>query len=135
MICARCGTVFCVEREDDQFWLCNSHVLYCSPRCKKRSQAGEAKHRKELGGSPRKIRRQVTFIRKRDGDNCWLCGLPIDFEIADHNDPMHCSRDHVIPRGRGGDLSIANMRLAHRKCNTERGHRIGDQARGLPASP
>jgi NAD-dependent dihydropyrimidine dehydrogenase PreA subunit len=120
VICKRCGAVFCVDMQEDSFYLSRGRVLYCSKMCKKKSRPSHRIEKQALGGNPRKIRRQVRRLRLRDGDNCHLCGLPIDFSIADANDPMRCSRDHVVPRGLGGDLTVANMRLAHRRCNTER---------------
>ena len=126
MTCKRCGTVFCVDTEEDCFYLSPARVLYCSKACKKRAQPGDPKQRRELAASPRKVRRQVAFLRKRDGDDCWLCLLPIDFAIADINDPMHCSRDHVVPRAAGGGRGVSNMRLAHRHCNARRGQEAAE---------
>jgi hypothetical protein len=45
MVCKRCGTVFCVDTEDDSFWLCDKPALYCSKTCRKRSQ--QNRHRRE----------------------------------------------------------------------------------------
>jgi HNH endonuclease len=71
--------------------------------------------------TPRIVSGQIAALRRRDGDNCWICRQPIDFTITDLNDPMSRSRDHVIPRMAGGPNTIDNKRLAHRKCNSERG--------------
>jgi 5-methylcytosine-specific restriction endonuclease McrA len=71
--------------------------------------------------NPRIVSGQIAALRRRDGDNCWICGQPIDFTITDLNDPMSRSRDHVIPRVAGGSNTIENKRLAHRKCNSGRG--------------
>jgi 5-methylcytosine-specific restriction endonuclease McrA len=95
-------------------------VLYCSKSCKSKSQPKHRKHKRELTRNPAKARRQLAFLRRRDGDNCWLCLRPIDFTITADDDPMHYSRDHVVPRALGGDLGVANMRLAHRRCNAGR---------------
>jgi len=65
--------------------------------------------------------RQVAWLRRKYGDWCWLCGKPIDFTITDIRNPLHYSRDHVIPRARGGSSSRENLRLAHRGCNSRRG--------------
>lgn len=136
MICARCGTVFCVDLESDAFWLSSGSVLYCSKMCKKRAQPGDRKHRRELNQNPRKVRRQVAFMRRRDGDDCYLCGFPIDFGIGDINDPMHYSRDHVIPRALGGERGEANMRLVHRRCNAEKGQALpAADPRDAPTMP
>jgi len=60
-------------------------------------------------------------IRKRDGNNCWLCGtwVPGPETILDDNDYSQ-SLDHVIPAAKGGCDCLANLKLAHRKCNSER---------------
>lgn len=125
MICKRCGTVFCVDNREDSYWLSTAgRSLYCSKMCKQKSRPSHQKHKRELRKRPDKIRRQVAILRQRDGDDCWLCLRPIDFTIADPAAPMHYSRDHVMPRSLGGDLAIANMRLAHQKCNTEKGQKL-----------
>ena len=124
VICQRCGTVFCVDTGTDAFYLSPHCVLYCSKLCKRKSRPSHLKHKRELTKRPAKIRSQVRTLRRRDGDNCWLHGLPINFGITDNNDPMHCSRDHVVPRTLGGDLAVVNMRLAHRQCNTEKGQEL-----------
>lgn len=128
--CKRCGTVFCVDTEEDCFYLSRARVLYCSKACKRKAGPGFRAQRRERRKSTAKVRNQVSALRKRDGDDCWLCLLPIDFAIADINDPMHGSRDHVLPRALGGDGTVANLRLAHRHCNTRR----GQEAAGLSAA-
>lgn len=50
----------------------------------------------------------------RDGIDCWLCGLPTT--KADR------SRDCLVPQKDGGTHSTANVRLAHKLCNSVRGH-------------
>lgn len=70
--------------------------------------------------SPAIVRRQVAFLRRRDGDYCHLCKELIDFTIADTDDPMHYSRDHLVPRALGGANTVENKRLAHRGCNSAR---------------
>jgi 5-methylcytosine-specific restriction endonuclease McrA len=74
-----------------------------------------------MAQNPGLVRRQVAALRRRDGDDCWLCLDPIDFSISDKNDPLHYSRDHLRPRVAGGSNELANLRLAHRECNRKRG--------------
>lgn len=50
---------------------------------------------------------------------CWVCRQPVQWDLPD-TDPMRPSRDHVIPRSRGGVGLPSNLRLAHARCNTER---------------
>jgi|SRR3990172_6933171 len=62
--------------------------------------------------SGRKI--TVYEIWKRDHGTCSLCGRYVSLEEA--------SRDHVTPRHDGGRTTFSNIRLAHRNCNSRRGH-------------
>lgn len=55
----------------------------------------------------------VYLVWLRDGGTCHLCG--------DWVHPADASRDHVRPRSRGGKTTWANIRLAHRQCNSWRG--------------
>lgn len=56
-------------------------------------------------------------IIKRDGPNCWLCGLA----FAPKERP---SLDHVTPKSMGGSHRLANLKLAHYSCNTQRGNSV-----------
>lgn len=40
---------------------------------------------------------------------CWLCDQPMGIHEA--------TRDHVLPRSKGGGNERANLRLAHEVCN------------------
>jgi hypothetical protein len=53
-------------------------------------------------------------LRKRDGDACFYCHLPVAVEDE--------SVEHLVPLTAGGADHIANMALAHRVCNREAGH-------------
>ena len=66
---------------------------------------------------------RVTFLAVADEDawSCWLCGDDVD--QAARAGPWSGTVDHVIPRNRGGATEVANLRLAHRRCNTQRGSR------------
>jgi 5-methylcytosine-specific restriction endonuclease McrA len=48
---------------------------------------------------------------------CAICGQP-----ARPNDPL--TIDHVIPVAHGGQTTLANLRAAHRSCNSRRGARF-----------
>lgn len=56
----------------------------------------------------------LLVIYVRDGGVCWLCGGLVEWGDA--------SRDHVRPRKFGGKTTPKNIRLAHRDCNSWRGH-------------
>lgn len=60
---------------------------------------------------------------------CWICGGQCDLndKHVDDNGVTICgenypSRDHVIPISKGGTDDFENIRLAHRRCNRERGN-------------
>lgn len=54
-----------------------------------------------------KLRRKVM---ERDGSDCWFCGLPMGSD---------CTLEHLVPQSRGGGNGLANLALAHAKCNRE----------------
>lgn len=52
---------------------------------------------------------------------CWICRLPLGNQHS--HDDLRKSRDHVIPRSKGGHSVLeGNIRWAHRWCNSARGH-------------
>lgn len=63
----------------------------------------------------------VDRIMRRDGRRCWLCGEPCDFELSRDGRYPHTTLDHVIPKSKGGGSAPENLRLAHKKCNNDRG--------------
>lgn len=60
-----------------------------------------------------------TAVYERDGWVCQLCSDPVD-ATEKHPSPWSASIDHIQPRAHGGDTSLANLRLAHRWCNSIR---------------
>lgn len=76
------------------------------------------------GRPMRRLRAQV----KREEGICWLCGKPIDPDLAAPH-PHSFSLDHVRPVSTGAtpaerralELDRANARAAHRICNMRRG--------------
>ena len=62
------------------------------------------------------------------GTVCWLCGQPIDL-TASRMSPGGFSVDHVVPRSKGGTHDLANLRPAHRRCNTRRQDKPASQFR------
>lgn len=59
------------------------------------------------------------LLIERDGEECWLCGRKLDFE-DDPNGDWYPSLDHIEFAYEGGSNSIENLRLAHRRCNSDR---------------
>jgi len=71
----------------------------------------------------REYRRRVVEVRRVGDVVCWLCGYP----GAD-------TLDHVVPVSRGGTNDPANLRPAHRGCNSDRGNRAPRPRRPAPRS-
>jgi hypothetical protein len=66
---------------------------------------------------------RIGDLGARDDWICWIC----EGEVAPKTpagSPHAASVDHVIPRARGGTNDPANLRLAHRRCNGQRGSRL-----------
>jgi hypothetical protein len=66
---------------------------------------------------------QLQRIAARDGWTCWLCGGEVDPD-APLDSPARGTVDHLVPRSRGGSSELANLRLAHRRCNVRRGSHL-----------
>lgn len=64
----------------------------------------------------------ITRLMARDGQDCGLCGDPLDRHIDDPEDPRYVTFDHILPLSRGGPDRMDNMRLAHYHCNRARGN-------------
>lgn len=67
-------------------------------------------------GAPHAERFTLDEIYERDGHVCHLCRKEVDRRDA--------TMDHVIPVTRGGPHTRANVKLAHRGCNTRKGNRL-----------
>lgn len=67
-------------------------------------------------GAPNAERFTLDEIFERDGGVCHLCPLPVERRDA--------TMDHVIPVTKGGPHTRANVKLAHRSCNTRKGNRL-----------
>ena len=114
--CAWCGESFTII---DQ-----TTARYCSTRCAR--SAARAARDDRFRISPR-IR---LAIYERDGWVCQLCGDPVD-AMLHYLDDWAASLDHIecqswvlVP-----DHSPANLRLAHRICNSMRGDESWTTAR------
>ena len=62
-------------------------------------------------------------LADRDGPRCWLCGNDVD-PVAPRGSTWAGRVDHVVPRAGGGAHDAADLRLAHRSCNSRRGSRL-----------
>lgn len=74
-------------------------------------------------------KRKRCSILNRDGNKCWICNEELGEIVPNHD--LAPSIDHIIPQSKGGSNEIENLKLAHRKCNSERGN---DMTRILTAN-
>lgn len=110
--CAWCG---------DGFTDLQPSARYCSPRCNQRAGGNRARKRK---GYPKLC---ITLVERvgiyeRDQWTCQLCLEPVDPDLMTTapNDDWAPSLDHITTRVSGGGDEPANLRLAHRWCNSVR---------------
>lgn len=70
-----------------------------------------------------------SYIAKRDGWRCHLCGRPVP-RGKRHPHPNSASLDHIVPLSRDGEHSKSNVALAHLHCNLEKNNGVmGEQLR------
>ena len=71
-------------------------------------------------GNSRRRNAVLRYVRESD-EPCWICGLPIDRDVA-QGDPLCCECDELVPVSRGGSpYARDNVAAAHRCCNVWRG--------------
>lgn len=75
------------------------------------------------GASPVELVTLDQLIYLQDG-RCWICRVPL---VDDW------SRDHVVPLAMGGDHTYNNVKVAHRRCNEEKGDLHPDHVFYAPA--
>lgn len=108
--CPICKSVFIGSRK------------YCSDQC-----AEQSKWNMKNGY---RYKFPLEDVYKRDKGICWLCGGLCDWNDYEVKDGVivygndYPSRDHVIPKSKGGQNTWDNIRLAHRLCNSMKYNRI-----------
>lgn len=80
--------------------------------------------RREERGEPRGDGRSVparmrVAVLERDGGRCRLCGIGAG-EINLDGRPTRLEADHEIPRDKGGETTMANLRALCHVCNHDR---------------
>ncbi len=99
---------------------------YCSTKCARKKY----KHRARYDGIT--VDKDITLqkLARRDGDQCKLCGLFVDWNDYEVTDDvvvcgnMYPSIDHITPISLGGVHSWNNVQLAHRICNSRKSNKF-----------
>ena len=60
--------------------------------------------------------KRTERLRLRDGERCWLCNYPLDFD-ADPNSAKAPTVEHLEPKALGGTDALPNLVLCHKHCN------------------
>ena len=73
-----------------------------------------------------KVHREPLWLRQNG--LCWICGRKM-VKVARNmhggpHDPDHATIDHLIPQAEGGSDDLANLALAHYRCNCLRGENM-----------
>ncbi|MBN8526645.1 MAG: HNH endonuclease [Planctomycetes bacterium] len=68
-----------------------------------------------------------TVVFTRDGFTCQYCGVRVSMATG--------TRDHVMPRSRGGPDLLSNVVTACRACNTRKGDRTPTESGMHPKHP
>lgn len=93
-----------------------------TPHGKLRRRFNLSKTRILAGAKTDRYIDKEQFLVMWAATECAICGEP----IADADKTI----DHIIPVSRGGDNTIANMQIAHLRCNQLKGNRV--DAANLP---
>lgn len=117
--CKICGSLFyCLDKSSDKT---------CSHECSRKLRN---KRRDRRIPESQIIDKDITIekLYKRDNGKCWICGGNCNFDdiaISKKGYPYpgdnYPEIEHVIPVSRGGLHAWDNVRLAHRKCNADKG--------------
>jgi len=59
----------------------------------------------------------ISALVDRDGYTCYLCSRGFSSTAPP-------TIEHVVPLSRGGTWDFDNLKLAHKKCNVEKGNRL-----------
>ncbi|PUZ23528.1 hypothetical protein BUY00_01530 [Staphylococcus chromogenes] len=112
--CKECGKYFSTTRDNQVF--CSSNCCY-----KYGHRQKEIIRRAKIISNGR-VDWDISIkkLLKRDGRYCYLCKQPMKVN-ADTNDSLYPSIEHIKPISKGGTHTWDNVKLAHRKCNWEKG--------------
>ena len=120
--CVICGGLFyCLDKEANKT---------CSHECsvKYGKLKRNARNDKRLKGRIVDPDINLKKLYERDSSICHICGKPCDWNDFEKKDGYFIAKDnypsidHVFPLSLGGKHEWENVRLAHMKCNYEKGN-------------
>ena len=131
--CKHCGKEWLFWPSHEK-WGRRCSPKYCSQKCFNRhnNTTKDVSVRLRRHGRGDEYRESITLdeVIERDGGICYLCGCETSKDDCwyDVNGYHVCgdtypTRDHVIPIARGGTHTWDNVRLACRRCNSQKNDR------------
>lgn len=82
--------------------------------------AAQNRRADKLGSPQITTQAQLTaYLIRRDHSRCGICRKPVRAVRG----PMRPSIDHIVPLSAGGRHELANLQLAHYRCNLSKGNR------------
>jgi 5-methylcytosine-specific restriction endonuclease McrA len=63
-----------------------------------------------------KKRQRFAELRERDGDHCWRCRRPMQFDLPRGHEKAP-TIEHRLPKSKGGTNALDNLCLCHGRCN------------------
>ena len=131
--CSYCGETYMFFPSMEKFGRKKAGP-YCSKRCYRKSnkRSSNIGHRLRKYGSEDKPRDSIKLDKliERDNGICYICGCETNRD--DHNyrhgwftiGDSYPTIDHVMPLAKGGTHTWDNVRLACRRCNSEKGDTV-----------
>lgn len=122
----RCCLVCSIEFEVPRLRGKSERIKYCSRQCGRKAERKRNQLKRRMEQKARvAITRQGECIDPitvfvRDNWTCWICGYSCDRQALAPA-PLSPCLDHVIPLGRQGQHTYANVRAAHFICNSYKG--------------
>lgn len=113
--CANCGIEFSTRYHNGMF---------CSELCRKRFYSSNRYNAHRTGELPVRLK-YITKLEllERDGSTCSVCGEGLDLSV-EYPHPLSVQVDHIIPVTHGGQHTLDNVQLLHRRCNIWKSNRF-----------
>lgn len=106
------GVIYCNASGAISSWVGGSLEAYKAFMASAPWRVGKSTKRR----SGSKAEHQIAAVIKRDGNECWYCGLPFG------DDQFARTKEHLVSVTHGGPDHIANIVVAHKGCNLEAGN-------------
>lgn len=113
-VCKVCGQLFTKV---------HNNQAYCSKTC--------ASYLHWKGKEAYRYKVDLKIIYNRDKGICHICGRKCDWDDYKINENGYVvygndypTRDHLVPKSKGGEHSYQNIALAHLRCNSLKGNTI-----------